>query len=129
MSNHYVTYSFGKTHMYVLVVSKELNFRRLIVANLVIRGHLAVGVSSVQEAQRLIENVPPRLVVLSKARRISDDEMRRLRESNGLGSVPLLLISAESPDTDLMRRWDIREHVLPRDVREMVDRMSPWLAA
>lgn len=113
--------------MYVLVISKELTFRRLVVANLVIRGHLAVGVASVDEARRLVENVQPKLVVLSKAGRVSDGEARSLREVAALASVPLLVISAESPDAEVMQRWEIEDHLLPLDVQDMVDKMSAWL--
>lgn len=113
--------------MYVLVISKELSFRRLVVANLVIRGYLAVGVASVEEARRLVENVKPKLVVLSKAGRVSDGEMRLLREVETLSPVPLIVISAETPDVEMMRRWDIDDHLLPLDVQDMVEKMSAWL--
>ncbi|HOA24844.1 MAG TPA: hypothetical protein PK801_01995 [Aggregatilineales bacterium] len=121
--------SFGMPHMYVLVISKELSFRRLVVANLVIRGYLAVGVANVEEARRLVENVKPKLVVLSKAGRVSDGEMRLLREVEMLAMVPLIVISAETPDAEMMRRWDIDDHLLPLDVQDMVEKMSVWLTA
>lgn len=113
--------------MYVLVISRELNFRRLIVSNLVIRGYLAVGVSSVQEAERLVENVIPKLVIISHLNWVPDKEIQALREVDGLSAVPLLLISAEHPDEEMTEKWDIDSHLLPHDVDQIVSRLSSWL--
>lgn len=114
--------------MYVLVVSRELNFRRLIVSNLVIRGYLAVGVASVQEAHRLISNASPRLVIISHLNRVPESDIQGLRQADGLKSVPLMIISAEPPDSGMMEKWDVYDHLLPHDVDQIAMKLSPLLA-
>ena len=115
--------------MYVLVISNEANFRRLVTANLVVRGHLAVGVSSLQEATRLVRKVKPSLVVLSHAGPLPDGALRSLREMEALEDIPLVVISAEVPDSEALERWGVDDYLAPYDVRDMVERMSPWLAS
>lgn len=119
----------GVPHMYVLVIAREVNFRRLVTANLVIRGHLAVGVSSLQEAERLVRKVKPSLVVFSHAGSPPDGELRSLREAENLEDVPLVVISAEMPASESLEKWHVDDYLVPHDVRDMVERMSPWLAS
>lgn len=119
----------GMPHMYVLVISKDANFRRLVTANLVIRGHLAVGVSSLNEAARLVSNAKPQLVVFSHTGPLPDGQLRALREAENLEDVPLVVISTETPDSALLAKWDVDDYVVPYDVQDMVERMSPWLSS
>jgi DNA-binding NtrC family response regulator len=116
--------------IFVLVVSQKANFRRLCVDNLVIRGHLAVGIASAEEGKKLLQQQSPDLVLLCSDQEHSEVDLYRLRASAALANVPVVLVSTEKPDPTWVKRWHISSYIpYPLDARTLVDILQPWLHA
>jgi DNA-binding response OmpR family regulator len=114
--------------MYILVISRETDCRKLWVDNLVIRGHLAVGVASLTEAKRLLHNVSPGLILVCQIPDLQEMTMEEIRGVDKLNSTPLVLLSAEAPDPQWMARWNIASHLpSPVDPRQLTVLLAPWL--
>jgi hypothetical protein len=98
------------------------------VDNLIIRGHLAVGVASVKEGLRLLRNYLPSLILICQMQEIDEAELRRIRDVSGLCSTPIVLSNIQPPDSDWMAEWGIEAFIpFGLDVRQLVKRLAPWL--
>jgi hypothetical protein len=64
---------------YVLVVSKDANCRRLFVDNFVRRSHVAVGIASVEEGDRLLQRAAPEPIVICVRPIEVQDDLDKLR--------------------------------------------------
>lgn len=114
--------------MYVLVICRNHNYRRLYVDNLIARGFLAVGVASVEGGLRVLQNRTPSLVIVCQVPEIEEDEINRIRSIPELASTPIVLTNGDSPGPDVMEKWGIKAFVpFGEDVRQLIDRLSPWL--
>lgn len=114
--------------MYVLVISRDRNCRRIHVDNLIARGFLAVGVSSVEGGLRLMQSHPPSLVVVCQMPEIEEDEIVHIRSVPELASTPVVLSNGDTPDPEWMAEWGIEAFIpFGEDVRHLIERLSPWL--
>jgi hypothetical protein len=114
---------------FIMVVSRSANFRRLCVDNLVIRGHLAVGVASADEGKRLLQgNKLPDLILVCSDLEHNAPDIQQFRNSSRLASVPVVLVSPDKPDPKWAVEWKIASHIpYPLDARSLVGKLSPWL--
>jgi hypothetical protein len=64
---------------FVLVISRDANCRRLYVDNLVRRGYIVVGVASADEAEKLLANVTPNLVLVCCSPTRYEQDIEKLR--------------------------------------------------
>jgi DNA-binding NtrC family response regulator len=115
--------------MYVLVISRDRNYRRLYVDNLVIRGYPAVGIANVEEGTRLLRNQPPFLIVVCQASEMEEDGISLIRDIPQLASTPIVLSNTHPPDYEWMAKWGIEDFILfgEEDVQHLVKRLAPWL--
>ncbi len=114
--------------MYTLVIAHSSGCRKLIVRNLTIRGHLAVGVSTLSEARELLQRALPRLIVICEVAETPDRDVAEVRENPQLASVPVLVVSAEVPGPRWLDKWNVASF-LPTSagVPELIRLMEPWL--
>jgi DNA-binding NtrC family response regulator len=86
--------------MYVLVICRDANARRLYVANLVARGYLAVGVGSLAQARPLIAQHQPGVTVLCQLPLAHESEVQAVLSDDVLQETPLVLasIAGQAPD-------------------------------
>jgi DNA-binding NtrC family response regulator len=84
-----------ETSIYVLVISRHVNVKRLYVDNLIIRGYLAVGAVSLAKTERLIARNPPALVLLVQVPDVDESGYKEITDHPALKDVPVLLLSVE----------------------------------
>ena len=113
---------------YVLVVSHDVNARRLLVDNLVRRSYLAVGLASLAEGDRLLQRVVPELIVLCGQSIDLESDVDLLRSQYSFRSVPIVLVSPDAPDYTWLATWHIDASLhYPLDFGQIVDVLQPWL--
>lgn len=113
---------------FVLVISRDTNFRKFCVDNLVVRGYLAVGLTSAIEGQKLLENSTPQLVILYCVAERFKHEVYQLRNTYGISTTPIILIDANSVDPKWLAKWNIASQLdYPVDARKLVNLLHPWL--
>jgi DNA-binding NtrC family response regulator len=113
----------------VLVISRDANCRKLYVDNLVRRGYIVVGVASADEAERLIANVTPNLVLVCCMPTHYELDIERLRVKYELIS-PILLMVRDKPDPVWVAKWDVTVRPdYPIDLRQLAELLQPWLPA
>lgn len=115
--------------MYILVISRDRNCRRLYVDNLVIRGYPAVGITNVEEGTRLLHNQPPILIVVCQVSEMDEDGIRLIRSMPRLASTPIVLSNTHPPDYEWMAKWGIEDFILfgEEDIQHLIRRLAPWL--
>ena len=115
---------------FVLVVSRDANCRKLYVDNLVRRGYIVVGVASADEAERLLNNVTPNLVLVCCMPTTYQRDIEKLRTTYQLTSTPILLMNRDRPDPVWAARWNVTVRPDdPIDLRHLADMLQPWLPA
>ncbi len=113
---------------FVLVVSRNVNCRRLYVDNLVRRGYIAVGVASASEAGNLLSNATPKLVVVCCMPTAYEPDIEGFRTLYGLTETPVVLMSQDKPDPVWVARWNVAVCPADRiDSRQLVEMLRPWL--
>ena len=111
---------------FVLVVSRDVNCRRLYVDNLVRRGYIVVGVASADEAERLLNNVTPNLVLVCCMPTTYQRDIEKLRTTYQLTSTPILLMNRDKPDPVWAARWNVTARPDdPIDLRQLADMLQP----
>jgi hypothetical protein len=113
--------------MYVLVISRDRNRRRLYVDNLIVRGYLAAGVASVDEGTKLVNKHIPSLVMICQL--VEEDRtVDHLRNKLKLESIPVVITSVDPPDPEWMTRWNIDAYVpFGDDIQQFIKELKPWL--
>jgi hypothetical protein len=81
--------------MYVLIISKNSGFRKQCVDHLVNRGHMAVGVASFVEGERMLQKAQPDAIVICPTDASPDGEISNIRNHYRLRSTPILLVGAD----------------------------------
>ncbi|MBN1122306.1 MAG: hypothetical protein JXJ17_14610 [Anaerolineae bacterium] len=113
--------------MYVLVISRERNRRRLYVDNLIARGYLAAGVASVDEGTKLLNKHIPSLVMICQLAE-EDTAIDHLRNKLKLASTPVVITSVEPPVPEWMTRWKIDAYIpFGDDIQHFIKKLKPWL--
>jgi hypothetical protein len=114
---------------FVLVIAQEANVRRFCVDNLVIRGHLAVGMARiVDECQELLATQVPESVLMCGEPEQLERDLELFRSLHQLSFVRIVVISKDRPSAEWMTRWHIAAHIpsFP-DAGDLVDILRPWL--
>ena len=93
----------------ILVVEDEPDIRKLIAYNLRLYGFKVHGVSSGEEAITSAVNGPPDAIILDLMLPGIDgfEVCRRLRDVRHLRSVPIIMLTAKSEDTDVISGLDV----------------------
>jgi DNA-binding NtrC family response regulator len=118
------------TMTYVLVVSQDGTYRRLLVDNLVRRSFVAVGVASLAESERLIQNTPPGLILIYGELADYKPELARIHSADRLAHIPVVLISADTLSAFQKEQDNVVAHFADSsDLRRLVERLRPWLPA
>ena len=113
----------------VLVISRDANCRKLYVDNLVRRGYIMVGVASADEAEKLLANVTPNLVLVCCMPTHYEQDIEKLRVKYEL-TVPILLMVRDKPDPVWVAKWDVTVRPdYPIDLRQLAELLQPWLPA
>jgi hypothetical protein len=81
--------------MYVMIISKNNSFRKQCIDHLVNRGHIAVGVASFAEGERMLQKAQPDAIVICPAGTSPDGEISTIRNHYRLRSTPILLVGAD----------------------------------
>ena len=114
---------------FVLVISRDANCRKLYVDNLVRRGYIMVGVASADEAEKLLANVTPNLVLVCCMPTHYEQDIEKLRAKYELTS-PILLMVRDKPDPVWIAKWDVTVRPdYPIDLRQLAELLQPWLPA
>ena len=114
---------------FVLVISRDANCRKLYVDNLVRRGYIVVGVASADEAEKLLANVSPNLVLVCCMPTHYERDIEKLRVKHELTS-PILLMVRDRPDPVWVAKWQVTVHSdHPIDLRQLAELVQPWLPA
>jgi DNA-binding response OmpR family regulator len=113
---------------YILVFANDSSCRRLFVDNLVMRGYVAVGSASVNEAHTLLQQQPPELIIVCCLYAGQEETIIELRNIPALDNTPILIASPDPQD----REWVKALHVAatlpyPMDLRKLVQYLRPWL--
>src|SRR5688572_15801831 len=90
--------------MYILVISKNMSFRKVCMDNLVDRGHVAVGVASFTEGERMLHKALPDVVILCPHTEPIEPEISKIRANYRLKTTPILLVSPERPTREWMSK-------------------------
>jgi AmiR/NasT family two-component response regulator len=115
---------------FVLLISRDVDCRKLYVDNLIRRGYIVVGVASAGEAERLLHNVTPDLVLVCCMPTTYPRDIEELRTTYRLTSTPILLVNRDSPDPAWTARWNVTVRADdPADSRQLVEMLGPWLPA
>jgi DNA-binding response OmpR family regulator len=113
---------------FILVFANDSSCRRLFVDNLVMRGYVAVGSASVNEAHTLLEHQLPELIVVCCVHSGQEETIVELRNLPALDNVPILIASADPPDREWMKAWHVSSALpYPMDLRKLVQYLKPWL--
>jgi len=114
---------------FVLVISRDANCRRLYVDNLVRRGYIVVGVASADEAEKLLANVTPNLVLVCCIPTRYEQDIEKLRTKYQL-TLPILLMVRDKPDPVWVAKWNVIVRPdYPIDLRQLAELLQPWLPA
>jgi hypothetical protein len=81
--------------MYIMIISKNNAFRKQCIEHLVNRGHIAVGVASFVEGERMLQKAQPDAIVICPAGTSPDGEITTIRNHYRLRSTPILLVGAD----------------------------------
>jgi DNA-binding NtrC family response regulator len=120
----------SRTMTYVLVVSQDSAYRRLLVDNLVLRGFVAVGVAGLAESEQLIQNTPPGMILIYGEPADYQPELVRIHSADRLAHIPVVLISAGTLSAIRTEQDNIVAHFAASpDLRHVVERLRPWLPA
>jgi len=114
---------------FMLVIAQDANVRRFCVDNLVIRGHLAIGMPRiVDECEELLATQVPESVLMCGEPEQLEPELKGFRSLHELRFVPIVVISSDRPSAEWMTRWRITAHIpsFP-DAGHLVDLLRPWL--
>lgn len=114
--------------MYVLIVSKNNQFRKLCIDSLVTRGHIAVGVANFTEGERLLQKAQPDVIIVCPSADCHDGDIQKIRSHYQLRSTPVMLISSDRPDREWAARNKVSPISFPIDGRRLVDALAPLLA-
>lgn len=113
---------------FILVVASEGSCRRLYVDNLVMRGYVAVGTASTNEAHNLLQHSIPELIIVCTVRSGYEDAILDLHKMHSLANVPIILVSPDPPDPDWMKTWGVAGNLqYPIDLRKLLPYLRPWL--
>jgi hypothetical protein len=115
---------------FMLVIAQDANVRRFCVDNLVIRGHLAIGMARiVGECQELLATHVPESVLMCGEPEQLELDLKGFRSLHQLSFVPIVVISSDRPSAEWMTTWRITAHIpsFP-DARRLVDLLRPWLS-
>jgi chemotaxis response regulator CheB len=113
--------------MYVLVVSKNSQFRKLCIDSLVTRGHMAVGVANFSEGERLLQKAQPDVIIMCPSD-CHDADVQKIRSHYQLRLTPIMMISSDRPDRDWAKNWKVNAIPYPVDGRRLIDALAPLLA-
>jgi DNA-binding NtrC family response regulator len=114
---------------FVLVISRDANCRRLYVDNLVRRGYIVVGVASADEAEKLLANVTPNLVLVCCSPTRYEQDIEKLRTKHQL-TLPILLMVRDKPDPVWVAKWNVIVRPdYPIDLQQLAELLQPWLPA
>lgn len=114
---------------FVLVISREANCRKLYVDNLVRRGYIVVGVASADEAEKLLANVTPNLVLVCCMPTHYEQDIEKLRVKYELTS-PILLMVRDKPDPVWAQKRNVTVRPdYPIDLQQLAELLRPWLPA
>ncbi len=114
---------------FVLVISRDANCRKLYVDNLVRRGYIVVGVASADEAEKLLANVTPDLVLVCCMPIHYEQDAEKLRLKYQVTS-PILLLARDKPDPVWAAKWNVT--VRPdyaTNLRQLAELLQLWLPA
>lgn len=114
--------------MYILVISKNHQFRKLCIDSLVTRGHVAVGVSNFSEGERLLQKAQPDVIIVCPSTDCHEADIQQIRSHYQLRSTPVMLIGSDRLDRDWTTRNKINQISYPIDGRRLVDALAPLLA-
>jgi hypothetical protein len=81
--------------MYVLIISKNNSFRKQCIDHLVNRGHIAVGVASFVEGERMLQKAQPDAIVVCPTDAPPEGEISSIRNHYRLRTTPILLVGAD----------------------------------
>ena len=113
----------------VLVISRDANCRKLYVDNLVRRGYIVVGVASADEAEKLLANVTPNLILVCCMPIHYEQDIEKLRLKYEL-TCPILLMVRDKPDPVWTAKWAVTVRPdYPIDLRQLAELLQPWLPA
>jgi hypothetical protein len=114
---------------FILIIAQDVNVRRFCVDNLVIRGHLAIGMARiVDECQELLASQVPEFLLMCGEPEQLERDLKGFRSLHQLSFVPIVVISRDRPSAEWMRQWHIAAQIpsFP-DARHLVDLLRPWL--
>ena len=114
---------------FILVIAQDANVRRFCVDNLVIRGHLAIGMARiVDECQELLATQAPECLLMCGEPEQLELDLKGFRSLHQLSFVPIVVISRDRPSAEWMTRWHISASIpsFP-DARRLVTLLKPWL--
>ncbi len=112
---------------YVLVVSQDNDYRRLLVANLVLRSYVAVGVASVTESDPLLHSALPGVIVLYGSAADCEPELAQLNTER-LAPVPVVLIGPDMADIPPAAQANVAACLDDSiDLKHLIELLRPWL--
>jgi hypothetical protein len=114
---------------FILVIAQDTNVRRFCVDNLVIRGHLAIGMARIiDECQELLATQSPEFLLMCGEPEQLEPDLKLFRSVHQLSFVSIVIISRDRPSAEWMTQWHITAHIpsVP-DARHLVDLLRPWL--
>jgi DNA-binding response OmpR family regulator len=113
---------------FILVCTTDSSCRRLYVDNLVLRGYIAVGIASTDEAQKLLQHETPQLILICCSNVGQENAVHSFRQMSNLDSIPIVMVDDEMPDQEWMKTWGVSACLpYPLDLRKLVPSIQPWL--
>jgi hypothetical protein len=111
-----------------LVVCSNTNIQKFYVANLIMRGHFALGVSKLadQDTNFWPEKAPELVVIWGNQAQMEDDI--GLLHGHYSVAIPIVMVDHDEPSPDWMKLWGITAYTENLwDSRQLVGFLSPWL--
>jgi hypothetical protein len=78
-----------------MIISKNSGFRKQCIDHLVKRGHVAIGVASFDDGERMLQKAQPDAIVICLPGTLPDGEISTIRNQYRLRCTPILLVGAD----------------------------------
>jgi len=113
----------------ILIICSNTNIRKFYITNLIIRGHLALGASTL--AHQDVEFWPretPGLVVIWGSESQMEEDIGLLHLHYDV-PIPIVVIDNDAPSPEWMRVWGVAAYTDDLcDSRYLVEFLSQWLS-
>jgi len=112
-----------------LVICGNANIRKFYVANLIMRGHFAIGAAKLadQDDEFWPPKAPELVVILGSEMQMEDDiGLLRIHYS---AAIPIVVVDHDEPSPGWLTLWGIAAYTDNLwDSRQLVGFLSPWLS-